>query len=74
MTTTTTTSSPQKTAELFPAAVYGGRVARALDALAALDARVRADLLLRGAVAPETVPFVCPHAGSLYGVSAVTVP
>jgi hypothetical protein len=67
----TTTTLPQKT-ELFPAAVYGGRVARALDALAALDACVRADLLLRGAVAPETVPFVRPHAGSLYEADTLT--
>jgi hypothetical protein len=61
----------QKTAELFPAAVYGGRLARALDALAALDARVRADLL-RGPVAPETVPFVRPHAGLLYEADTLT--
>jgi hypothetical protein len=40
-------------ARLFPAAVYGGREARALDALAALDACVRADVL-RGPVAPES--------------------
>jgi hypothetical protein len=69
----TTPSWPhKKTAELFPAAVYGGRMARALDALAALDVRVRADLLLRGAVAPETVPFVRPHAGSLYEADTLT--
>jgi hypothetical protein len=55
----------------FPAEVYGGRVARALDALAALDACVRADLL-RGPVAPETAPFVRPHAGSLYEADTLT--
>jgi hypothetical protein len=58
-------------ARLFPAAVYGGRVARALDALAALDARVRADLL-SWLVVPETVPFVRPHAGSLYEADTLT--
>ncbi len=65
MATTPVVVVAPKTAELFPAAVYGGRVARALDALAALDACVRADLL-RGPVAPETAPFVRPHAGTLY--------
>jgi hypothetical protein len=50
---------------LFSAEVYGARLARALDALAALEACVRADLL-RGPVAPETAPFVRPHQGSLY--------
>jgi hypothetical protein len=73
--TTTPSSLPQQTREriarLFPAAVYGGRVARALDALAALDARVRADVL-RGPVAPETAPFVRPHAGSLYEADTLT--
>jgi hypothetical protein len=63
-----------KTAELFSTAVYSGRVARALDALAALaalDACVRADVL-RGPVAPESAPFVRPHAGSLYEADTLT--
>ncbi len=51
--------------------MYDGRVARALDALAALDARVRAEHL-RGPVAPETAPFVRPHAGSLYEADTLT--
>jgi hypothetical protein len=45
---------------LFSAEVYGARLARALDALAALEACVSADLL-RGPEAPETVPFVRPQ-------------
>ena len=61
----------EEIARLFPAAVYGGRVARALDALAALDACVRADVL-RGPVAPESAPFVRPHAGSLYEADTLT--
>ena len=60
-----------KTVELFSAAVYGGREARALDALAALDACVRKDVL-RGPVAPESAPFVRPHAGSLYEADTLT--
>ena len=68
-----TTPLPQQTeiAPLFPAEVYGGHVARALDALAALDACVRADVL-RGPVAPESAPFVRPHAGSLYEADTLT--
>jgi hypothetical protein len=61
----------EEIARLFPAAVYGGREARALDALAALDACVRADVL-RGPVAPESAPFVRPHAGSLYEADTLT--
>ena len=79
---TTTTTAPvavvvaqqtkeEEIARLFPAAVYGGRVARALDALAALDACVRKDVL-RGPVAPESAPFVRPHAGSLYEADTLT--
>jgi hypothetical protein len=67
MATTTTTTPVVVVApkiELFSAAVYGGREARALDVLAALDACVRADVL-RGPVASESAPFVRPHAGSL---------
>jgi hypothetical protein len=75
MATTTTTApvvvAPKTVLELFSAAVYGGRVARALDALAALDACVRADVL-RGPVAPESAPFVRPHAGSLYEADTLT--
>ena len=74
----TTTTAPvaavvvaPKKVELFSAAVYGGREARALDALAALDARMRADVL-RGPVAPESAPFVRPHAGSLYEADTLT--
>ena len=58
-------------APLFSAAVYGAREARALDALAALDACVRKDVL-RGPVAPESAPFVRPHAGSLYEADTLT--
>ena len=58
-------------APLFSAAVYGAREARALDALAALDACVRKDAL-RGPVAPESAPFVRPHAGSLYEADTLT--
>jgi hypothetical protein len=58
-------------APLFSAAVYGAREARALDALAALDACVRNDAL-RGPVAPESAPFVRPHAGSLYEADTLT--
>jgi hypothetical protein len=65
------TTQTKAIARLFPAAVYGGRVARALDALAALDACVRADLV-RGPVAPESAPFVRPHAGSLYEADTLT--
>ena len=61
----------EEIARLFRAAVYGGRVARALDALAALDACVRKDVL-RGPVAPESAPFVRPHAGSLYEADTLT--
>jgi hypothetical protein len=61
MTTTQTTAI----ARLFPAAVYGGRVARALDALATLEACARADVL-RGPLATETATLVRPHAGTLY--------
>ena len=73
---TTTTTAPvavvaPKTAGLFSAAVYGAREARALDALAALDACVRADVL-RGPVAPESAPFVHPHAGSMYEADTLT--
>jgi hypothetical protein len=74
MTTTPVVVVAQKKemiAPLFPAEVYGGRVARALDALAALDACVSADLL-RGPVAPETAPFVRPHEGTLYGADTLT--
>ena len=74
MATTTTTPVAVVVApkiELFSAAVYGGREARALDALAALDACVRADVL-RGPVAPESAPFVRPHAGSLYEADTLT--
>jgi hypothetical protein len=70
----TTTTTPVVVApkiELFSDAVYGGREARALDALAALDACVRADVL-RGPVAPESAPFVRPHAGSLYEADTLT--
>ena len=70
-----TTTAPvvvaPKKVELFSAAVYGGREARALDALAALDACVRKDVL-RGPVAPESAPFVRPHAGSLYEADTLT--
>ena len=71
---TTTPTAPAAAvvvAPLFSAAVYGAREARALDALAALDACVRADLL-RGPVAPETAPFVRQHAGSLYEADMLT--
>ena len=71
---TTTTTAPVAAvvvAPLFSAAAYGGREARALDALAALDACVRADVL-RGPVAPESAPFVRPHAGSLYEADTLT--
>jgi hypothetical protein len=51
--------------------VYGGRVARALDALAALEACVRADTL-RGPLSPETALLVRPHAGSLYEADTLT--
>ena len=61
----------EEIARLFPVAVYGGRVARALDALAALDARVRADLLC-GPLVPEAAPFARPHAGSLYEADTLT--
>jgi hypothetical protein len=76
MMATTTTTAPvvvvaPKTVGLFSAAVYGAREARALDALAALDACVRADVL-RGPVAPESAPFVRPHAGSLYEADTLT--
>jgi hypothetical protein len=82
MATTTTTTAPvavvvaqqtkeEEIARLFPAAVYGGRVARALDALAALDACVRADLV-RGPLVPEAAPFARPHAGSLYEADTLT--
>ena len=50
----------EEIARLFPAAVYGGRVARALDALAALEACVRADAL-RGPLSPETALLVRHH-------------
>ena len=77
MMATTTTTTPvavaivvaqqtkEEIARLFPVAVYGGRVARALDALAALEACARADVL-RGPLATETAPLVRPHAGTLY--------
>ena len=77
MMATTTTTAPvavvvaPKKVELFSAAVYGGREARALDALAALDACVRADVL-RGPVAPESAPFVRQHVGSLYEADTLT--
>jgi hypothetical protein len=67
----TTTTQTKAIAMLFPAAVYGGRAARALDALAALEACVRADVL-RGPVAPESAPLVRPHAGSLYEADTLT--
>ena len=70
-TTTTTPAAVVVVAPLFSAAVYGAREARALDALAALDACVRADVL-RGPVAPESAPFVRPHAGSLYEADTLT--
>ena len=68
---TTTTPVAAVVAPLFSAAVYGAREARALDALAALDACVRKDAL-RGPVAPESAPFVRPHAGSLYEADTLT--
>ena len=46
-------------------------MARALDALAALDACVRADLV-RGPLVPEAAPFARPHAGSLYEADTLT--
>ncbi len=67
----TTTTQTKAIARLFPAAVYGGRVARALDALAALEACARADVL-RGPLAPETAPLVRPHAGTLYEADTLT--
>ena len=70
-TTTTTTPVAVVVAPLFSAEVYGAREARALDALAALDACVRKDVL-RGPVAPESAPFVRPHAGSLYEADTLT--
>ena len=66
-----TTTQTKAIARLFPAAVYGGRVARALDALAALEACVRADAV-RGPLVPETALLVRPHAGSLYEADALT--
>lgn len=74
MATTPTPTAPAAVvvvAPLFSAAVYGAREARALDALAALDACVRKDVL-RGPVAPESAPFVRPHAGSLYEADTLT--
>jgi hypothetical protein len=56
---------------LFSAEVHGARLARALDALAALEACVRADRL-RGPVATETAPFVRPHEGSLNEADTLT--
>jgi hypothetical protein len=46
-------------------------LARALDALSALEVCVRADLL-RGPVATETVPFVRPRQGTLYEADTLT--
>jgi hypothetical protein len=69
--TTTTPVVVAPKIERFSTAVYGGRVARALDALSALDACVRSDVL-RGPVAPESAPFVRPHAGSLYEADTLT--
>jgi phage tail protein X len=72
MATTLVAVSQKKVTEpLFPAEVYGARSARALDALAALDACVRADLL-RGPVAPETAPFVRPHQGTPFAADMLT--
>jgi hypothetical protein len=55
----TTLAQKKEITPLFSAEVYGARVAHALDALAALDACVRANLLC-GLVATETVPFARP--------------
>ena len=60
-----TTLAQKEIEPLFSAAVYGARVTRAQDALAALEACVRADLLCR-LVATETVPFARPQQGLLY--------
>jgi hypothetical protein len=64
-----TTLAQKEIEPLFSAEVY--RAARALDALAALDACVRADLL-RGPVATETVPFARPQQSSLYEADTLT--
>ena len=57
---------------LFSAKVFGAERARALDALAALEACVSADLLRGRAVAPESVPFARPTGASLYEADALT--
>jgi hypothetical protein len=65
------TTTMKRIESLFSAEVYGASVARALDALAALEACVRADLL-RGPAPPETVPFVRPQQGTLYEADTLT--
>ena len=57
---------------LFSAKVFGAERARALDALAALEACVSADLMRGRAVAPESVPFARPTGASLYEADALT--
>jgi hypothetical protein len=71
VTTPVVVAQKKEIAQLFPAEVYGGCVARALDALAALDACVHTDLL-RGPVAPETAPFVRPHEGTPFAADTLT--
>ena len=56
----------------FSVEVFGAERARALDALAALEACVSADLMRGRAVAPESVPFARPTGASLYEADALT--
>ena len=56
----------------FSVEVFGAERARALDALAALEACVSADLMRGRAVAPESVPFARPSGASLYEADALT--
>ena len=62
----------KKTACVFSAEVFGADMARVLNAFAALEVCVSADMLRIGAVAAESVPFARPSGVSMYEADALT--
>jgi hypothetical protein len=56
----------------FSVEVFGAEMARALDAFAALEVCISADMLRCGAVAAESVPFARPTGVSMYEADALT--
>jgi hypothetical protein len=65
-------SDMQKIESCFSAEVLGARTARALDALLALEECASAEMLRRGAVATESVPFARPTGVSMCEADALS--